>query len=273
MIERGALMTNSPGSVPRQGGTGAQTTVFLPVPNATPAPKEHPEPPGGLGFVTLVVALLTLVVAIAGIVVAAVALGRSNDATTLARSANNRPAPPPPAPATATATPAPTTPGAEQSPAYGQPSDDPGDGPLAGIEPSAQFTTAYEGEPLRVRSAGCDSEEATQVDLDEPQVVGADTEHAELGYAGCSPGSVGSELAFAQVSGPDATPADCIGAIRSNPGQSPVAPAAGMTLCLVTSPETPDVDRKLVLLTIDAISQDDEGGILEATATAWNVPQ
>jgi hypothetical protein len=252
-------VTNSPESRRHPGLSGATTQAFPPT-AGMPGPGHRPGP--DLRSIPLVAAVLALLLAVLGVVVATIALRRGNEATTLARSAHQQAVPPASEPSAA-----------EPTPALGgaQPTDQPTAALPEGITPSAQFTVAYPEQSLRIASRECDSEEATQVDLDEPRVTGTATEDAELGYAGCSPGSIGSELAFAPAPGPDATPADCIEAIRTNPGQSPVAASVDLSLCLLTSPATPEDQPKLVLLTVDSIDQDDRGGVLTVTAEAWNV--
>jgi hypothetical protein len=81
---------------------------------------------------------------------------------------------------------------------------------------------------------------------------------------------------FAEVSGPTATPKDCLETIRKDPGRSPIAPKQGMTLCVVTDQNAAaaqGISQKLVFVTIDAVSVNNNVGVLNMTARAWTVPQ
>ncbi|WP_433362392.1 hypothetical protein ACQPZX_30245 [Actinoplanes sp. CA-142083] len=224
--------------------------------------------------------MTALVLALAGVVVSALALGRSDEAATLAASAQSAgEAPAPGAAVTGTATQAdpiaagttePATGETTDAPAAPEASASPGD-----ISPSAQFQVAYEGEHLRVRSPGCGSS-GTYVDLDKPPRVGVAYEISELSYAGCEPGQISTELQFAEVTGPTATPSDCLETIRTDPGRSPTAARRGMTLCFITSQNAASaqgITQKLVFVTVDSITRDDDTGVLNVTVKAWNVPQ
>jgi hypothetical protein len=263
--QRGAASVPGPSHSPT-------TATNQPVSAMPPAAATKPR--GGLLVVTLVVAVFALVVASAGIVVAAVALGRSDDAVTVANAARNQPPPVIPTAEQPTAGPA-ATGEPTQDPTIDAP-DDRTTGPTE-INPTAQFDVAYDGEKLRVRSPDCDNIGGkTYVDLDSPPRVGVAEGSAELNYDGCDPGQVRIELPFAGVPGPTATPKDCLEAIRTDPGRSPVAPARGMTLCVVTSQDKAAAEgttQKLVFVTIDAITVDNGTGVLNITAKAWTVPQ
>ena len=96
------------------------------------------------------------------------------------------------------------------------------------------------------------------------------------GWPAGDPGKVSTSLAFAEVEGPTATAKDCLEKIRTDPGRSPVAPKSGMTLCFVTnqnSAAAQGITQKLVFVTIDSISVDNNVGVLNVTAKAWTVPQ
>jgi hypothetical protein len=195
-------------------------------------------------------------------VLSAIALGRSAEANELAAQANNRTLP------TAAETPR-TEPAATDPDSAASPTD---------ISPTAQFTVAYEGEHLRVRSIRCDfSNTYAFVDLDDPpRVAGTAEANTEFGYAGCEPGKIQTNLPFAQVSGPTATPKDCLETIRTDPGRSPIAPTPGMTLCILTDQNeaaAQGINQRLVFVTIDSISVDNNIGGLNITAKAWDVPQ
>jgi hypothetical protein len=247
--------------------------------------QQNPLPPGAPGVpksrknsglllgVTLVVAVLGLVVGVAGVALASMALGRSDRAVSLAGSVHS--APPPPAPTGSDPTgPAPTS-AAPSKPTTGSTGGaDPSATPTE-IDPSAQFSVAYQGQHLRIRSVGCGYSNSTNVDLDEPRILGTQDKGAEFGYNNCDPGQVESALPFAQVSGPTATPADCLETIRTDPGRSPIAPAAKMTLCFLTSQEAAadqGISQKLVFVTVDSVTVDNRIGVLNVTAKAWTVP-
>jgi hypothetical protein len=170
---------------------------------------------GGLLLtVTLVVAVLGLVVGVAGVAVASIALGRSDKAVNLAGSVRAVPPPAPADPTTApTGDPTPTPADSTQDTDGADPSATPTE-----IDPSAQFSVAYQGQNLRIRSVGCNSSTPTYVDLDEPRILLAQSQGSEFGYNDCDPGQIHSDLLFAQVSGPNATPAELPGDDPHRPG-------------------------------------------------------
>jgi hypothetical protein len=259
--------------------TRQQTPPFPPTgggpnpPNPTVQFPAVPKPPRARGRLllatTLVIAVLGLVVGLAGVAVAAIALGRSDRAVSLAGAAHEQPAPAPTAATTtAVADPGPTD-------ATDAANPDPSASPTE-ISPTAQFTVKYQGQHLRIRSPGCGLGDHTYVDLDEPRVTGGTDAATEFGYADCEPGRIETTLSFAQVAGPDATPSDCLETIRTDPGRSPIAPSTGLTLCFVTSQNdaaAQGISQKLVFVTMDSISRDDNTGVLNVTAKAWDVPQ
>ncbi|BAL91177.1 hypothetical protein AMIS_59570 [Actinoplanes missouriensis 431] len=238
-------------------------------------PQSPPKHRGYLLVITLVVAALSLVVGLAGVTLSAIALGRSDEASALAKQANDKPVavaptteatgePPTPEPTDpASATPDPEQPsGAATTP--------------ADISPTADYTVAYQGEHLRARSVGCNGN-FMAVDLDEPRVAGEARFLSEFGVQGCNaPGEIVTNLAMATVSGPSATPFDCLETIRTDPGRSPIAPTQGMTLCLVTDQKKATangVTQKIVFVTVDSISVDRETVVLNLTLKAWDMPQ
>jgi hypothetical protein len=263
-----------PGQNPPTGTTFGQPPSPGNIPANTGTKAARPPRSGGmLVVVTLVVAVLALVVGLAGVVLSAMALGRSGEATDLAAKANNRVVP-----GTVEPTVAPTEePSVAPTPDGGGQTTEPGPSTSpADINPTAQFTVAYEGEHLRVRSVACGYGSNTYVDLDEPRVAGTDDAGTELGYEDCDPGKLNTGLSFAEVEGPTATPKDCLEKIRTDPGRSPVAPKPGMTLCIVTSQNAAaaqGITQKLVFVTVDSISVDNRVGVLNLTAKAWKVPQ
>ena len=263
-------MTQQQNPHPPAGGRPHPAPATMPLPTVPKPPRAR----GGLLLATtLVIAVLGLVVGVAGVAVAALALGRSDRAVSLAGSAPHEPAPAATTPVAAdpgTADPA-ADPTADPAANQADPSATPTE-----ISPTAQFTVAYQGEHLRVRSPGCsNSGYHMNVDLDEPRVASADA-NTEFNYANCDPGQISTDLAFAQVSGPDATPSDCLETIRINPGRSPIAPSTGMTLCFVTSQDAAanqGISQKLAFVTVDSITTDNDTGVLTVTAKAWKVPQ
>jgi len=257
---------------PPGGGSAPPATRTAQLPTVTARP---PRRGGVLVGVTLIVAVLGLVVGLAGVAVAAIALGRSDKAVSLAGSARNALPPPPPGPAGGRP---PAGPGGQPSTtaAAGTPDGaDPSATPTE-INPSAQFAVAYQDQHLRIKSRGCGYPADTVVDLDEPRVLGEGNADSEFGYADCSPGHIDTKLAFAQVTGPGATPSDCLEKIRTDPGRSPTAASPGLTLCFVTSQNdaaSRGITQKLVFVTIDSTTVDDRTGVLNVTAKAWTVPQ
>jgi hypothetical protein len=230
---------------------------------------------GLLLTVTLIVAVLGLVVGVAGVAVASIALGRSDKAVSAVNSARNAPPPPPPTGAGPApvdlASADPTT----DPPSQGTDGADPSATPTE-IDPSAQFAVAYQGQNLTIRSMGCNSSYQSYVDLDEPRILLAQPKGSEFGYNDCDPGQVRSDLLFAQVPGPNATPADCLETIRTDPGRSPVAPASKMTLCFLTSQNAAaeqGISQKLVFVTVNSVTVDNNTGVLSVTVKAWTVPQ
>jgi len=78
------------------------------------------------------------------------------------------------------------------------------------------------------------------------------------------------------VAGPNATPADCLETIRTNPGRSPLVPTAKMTLCFLTSQNAAadeGISQKLVFVTGNSVTVDANTGVLNATAKTWAVPR
>jgi hypothetical protein len=218
----------------------------------------------GLLVITLVVAVLGLVVGMAGVAIAAIALGRSDKATTLAETANNRPQPPVVVPTTA----APTAPA-------GQDTDEPTEVNSPGeVSPTADFKVNYQDQHLRVQSQNCTGGYWTGIDLDDPRVL---TEgDGDVSFEGCNPGSVETKLQFAEVTGQAATPADCLENIRTSPAQSPVAPKPELSLCFVTSQNEAAAQgktQKVVIMTVDSVTVNNDHGILNITLKAWDVPQ
>ncbi|MEV6301922.1 hypothetical protein AB0M02_21090 [Actinoplanes sp. NPDC051861] len=220
---------------------------------------------------TLIAAVLSIVVSSAGVIIAVMALSRSDDAVVAAEKAANAPAP------TAISTDS-TTPAAPET----DPTADPGPAETGGgdptptdISPTAQFGVAYDGQNLRVRSVRCDYSNQTLVDLDEPRVKRTE-EYTEIGYSGCEPGAIHTGLPFAEVSGPQATPTDCLEKIRTDPGRSPIAPARGMTICVQTSQNdaaAQSITQKLVFVTVDSLTRDNDTGVLTISVKAYKVPQ
>jgi hypothetical protein len=185
-----------------------------------------------------------------------------------------RNAPPPPIPTGAGPVPASVDPPTDP-PSQGADGADPSATPTE-IDPSAQFSVAYQGQNLTIRSVGCGTGDLSYVDLDEPRILLAQSKGSEFGFDDCDPGQVRSDLLFAQVPGPNATPADCLETIRTDPGRSPIAPASKMTLCFLTSQNAAaeqGISQKLVFVTVNSVTVDNNTGVLSVTVKAWTVPQ
>jgi hypothetical protein len=269
---------------------GPPPTVTMPIPPAPPpsagplgpppqptpapgdgAPPDRPTPPArGRLFPLVALALgMTALLSLFAIVLGAVAIATANEAKDTADRAAARPvnAVPEPAPAAEppldpTDTPAPTS--TADTP-NDLPSEEPGP-----LEPSANFQIHYGDQKLRLQ-ANCSDR---QVDLDEPRVtpdVGAD-----LSYSGCSPGNLeltfNSELRVSQLPTKKASASECAEAIRSSAGNNSMAPAQGLTLCVLTAKSQATdqgIPQKIVLFRIDSMAKD---GTLNVSVTAWTVP-
>lgn len=237
-----------------------------------PATADTPRTPrNGLQVATLIVAALALVVGLAGVVISAIALGRSDKATTLAATANERPLP---AATTAPATQAPPATGPASDPATDAPTE-PGASTTPGdISPTAEFVVKYQSQNLRVSSRNCSAGYRTGIDLDEPRVLRGS--EGDITYGGCRPGAIETTLPLAEIAGQNATPADCLENIRTAPGQSPIAPADGLSLCFLTSQNdaaAQGITQKIVFVTVDSVTENNEHGVLNITLKAWDVPE
>ncbi|MEU8614355.1 hypothetical protein AB0C29_40845 [Actinoplanes sp. NPDC048791] len=213
--------------------------------------------------------MLALVVGLAGVVIAAIALGRSDKATTLATSANERPLPP--AAAETAPAPEPTTDPADPPTGTSEPgaTTSPGD-----ISPTAEFAIAYQDEHLRLETQTCNSSEGISIDFEEPRVLGG--VGGAVTYSHCVPGVLETELPFAEVSGQNATPADCLENIRTTPARSPIAPTGGLNLCLLTSRNDAaarGIAQMLAIITVDSVTEKNGHGIMTITVRAWKVPE
>jgi len=218
-------------------------------------------------FVTLAALGLTALLSLYAVGLATVAIATANKAKETAERAAASPVNPEPAPATEPPlepadSPAPTS---TADIPNDLPSDEPGP-----LEPSANFQVHYGDQKLRLQ-AGCTTRE---VDLDEPRVtpdVGAD-----LSYSGCTPGNLeltfNSELRVSQLPTQKASANECAEAIRSSAGNNTMAPAQGLTLCVLTAKSQATdqgIPQKVVLFRIDSMAKD---GTLNVSVTAWKVP-
>ncbi len=271
----------SPGTAPPPSAPSAQGGVYgtaaprppgaqppaPPSPAVPPAAPTPAAPRSGLLVVTLIVAALALILGLAGVVISAIALGQADKATKTA-AANNVPtaagpateAPQPADPAADPTTDAPADPGVTTSPGE--------------INPTAEFAVKYQDEKLRVQSERCSPGYRTGIDLDEPRVLKEG--EGDITYGGCLPGTIETDLPIAEIPGQDATPADCLENIRTAPGRSPVAPSEGLTLCFLTSQNeaaAQGISQKLVFVTVDSITKDNDHGVLNITLKAWDVPE
>jgi hypothetical protein len=132
----------------------------------------------------------------------------------------------------------------------------------------------YQSQRLRVPSPNCYANNRTGIDLDEPRVLGGSA--GDIVYRGCTPGTIETDLKLAEIPGQDATPADCLENIRTAPALSPIAPAKGLSLCFLTSPNdaaAQGISQKLVFVTVDAITANGNDGALNITLKAWDVPE
>ncbi|HEY6744849.1 MAG TPA: hypothetical protein VI357_03940 [Mycobacteriales bacterium] len=214
------------------------------------------------------VSSLALVLALLAALVSVVALVRSGEGGSVA--AASTPTPTGTAPETSGA-PTPTD-VATDDPAVDPTTDPPVEGtgePTGAPDPTGVYTPVYQQEKLRLQPC------ARYVDLDEPR-AGTESEVSEFRYCG---GSVRTQIAFsgdltiAETKDPNATANDCAQEIRRAPINSPLTPAAKQSLCIVTSASAADsqgIRRKLVLMTVDSIGQDDT---MNVTVTAWNIPR
>jgi hypothetical protein len=212
-------------------------------------------------FVALAVATVALLLGTASTVISTMALANSRTAPVPVFSSTGGQgkdvAAPSATPATAPSSPRPTAPASPED-----------------IDPSGAYTVAYQKQRLRVVSYRCRLDTATVVDFDEPRVNPA-SDRGDAGYSDCNPGNIVSSLPLAIVSSPDASPADCLEQIRTQPARSPVAVSKGLTICFLTDANkatAQGISRKLVFLTVDAFSVESEAGVLNFTLTAWNVP-
>ncbi|WP_146246421.1 hypothetical protein [Actinoplanes xinjiangensis] len=142
------------------------------------------------------------------------------------------------------------------------------------IDPVGDYTRAYQDERLIAESPGCpDNGNFTiGIDFDRPQ-IGAGTEDAV--YSGCGPGTIQSDLRQAEVSGPAATPIECLEKIRTQPTHSPITAVKGLTLCFETDARQAEREaqtQKIVFMTVTKVSIANNRGKLHFTLTAWNVP-
>ncbi|WP_250035252.1 hypothetical protein [Paractinoplanes maris] len=210
-------------------------------------------------------AVIALVLSVVAVAVAVLAFARSSDGSPVVAQ---------PAPATA-----PTTaslPRSQEPPPPGASAEAPAEDPGATgtIDPQGAFTRAYQDERLRAESPGCADNGNYQVaiDLDLPQVAGGGV---DVRYSGCNPGTIQSELQQAEVSGPDATPEECLDKIRTQPASRPIPAAKDLTLCFRTDKNRAleeATTQKIVFMTITGVTSANDRGILNITLNAWNVP-
>lgn len=228
-------------------------------------PEKDPKPGRG----TLLFAFLALVIAAAALGVAGLALTRSG------RSSTSEGSPPSNLPTGLGATSVLGTDDATGS-LDGGPSQPEGQGsptPSA-IDPGAAFTVAYQDKRLTIRSPTCDDSDSMTVDLDEPRIDPPDG-FQDLDYKNCNPGSIETDLPFAQLASGASGPKDCLQQIQTNLGVPPIAPSKGLSVCFVTDraeATSQGITQKIVILDVIGISSDGAHGILDVDITAWNVP-
>lgn len=219
---------------------------------------------------TLVVAFVALIVAAAALAVGGLALARSGASSTADGSPPSLPQ------ADLSANPGTDTGGSAasiSSNAAAQPDGANSSIPSA-IDPGAAFSIAYQDQPLTIRSPACRYSNSMTVDLDAPRINPSDGTQ-EIGYSGCTPGSISTGLPFAQLASSTSGPKDCLQQIQTNLGVSPIAPSNGLTLCFVTDKAeatSEGIPQKIVIMNIESVSSDGVHGILYVSLTAWKVP-
>lgn len=71
----------------------------------------------------------------------------------------------------------------------------------------------------------------------------------------------------------EASPNDCVEAIRSSASVDQMAAPAGLTVCVLTSRSSASTEgktQKIVRVHVDAVAKDND--TLTVSLTAWNVP-
>jgi hypothetical protein len=211
----------------------------------------------------MTVAVIALLLSVVAVGVAVLALARSSDGTPVVAQPTPATAP---APEGGDSTPPGSAAGSEA------PADDPG--ATGTIDPQGAYTRAYQDERLRAESPGCVDNGNFQVgiDFDLPQVAGGGI---DVRYSGCNPGTIQSELQQAEVSGPDATPEECLDKIRTQPASRPIPAAKDLTLCFRTDKNRAleeATTQKIVFMTVTGVTSANNRGVLNITLNAWNVP-
>jgi hypothetical protein len=246
-------------------------------PQSVAPPDGGQRPPAGprrAGRLATGAALAAVVVAVLALGVAVAAYGRAGDTRTVAAG-----------PAlTVTATPpgtaASSSPDSSTDPSTDASSTDPS------TEPTAAPTSAGDNDPIPIPKqepriaytdhriqlqAACGG--AHTVDVDEPRV---DADNYDFRYSTCTAGGqfdFGTGVKVAQVGSPTASALDCLGQIQDAPLNNQVVPAAGHTLCVVTSAvdaQRLNITRKVVRLAIRGI---DDDRTVTALLTAWDLPR
>nr|BFE56409.1 hypothetical protein GCM10020063_009350 [Dactylosporangium thailandense] len=142
--------------------------------------------------------------------------------------------------------------------------------------PSPTYSAAYQRQHLRAETPGCvdNGNFTTGIDFDEPRADAA-SDRTDVRLSGCNPGSLNSSLTQAAVPSVDATPADCLEQVRTQPVHLPIAAAKGLVLCFVTDSKTAasqGVKQKIVFMSLDSVTAQGDRGVFDLTLTAWNVP-
>jgi cytoskeletal protein RodZ len=141
------------------------------------------------------------------------------------------------------------------------------------INPAGVFTRAYQDEHMRIEAAGCYLSWKYDIDFDTPRIDPAGGSDAS--FNGCDPGSIQSDLRKAEVSGPGATPEECLERIRTQPSLSVIPISKDLTICFETNgaaAANQGQTQKIVLMTIAGVSSDNGRTILSFSLNAWNVP-
>ncbi|SHM88883.1 hypothetical protein [Cryptosporangium aurantiacum] len=221
-------------------------------------PTVRPDAQSRKNFLTLGVAVAALVLAALSLVIATLAFGRTGNRETTAAQQPLEP------------TAAASLPERSADTAAPVPSDDTSPLDPGRLEPSADYRLAYENQTLTVQSGGY----GVEMDLDEPRVR---PEKGSDGVYGTASGTGSFDFARAErvapVQSAQASPGDCVEAIRSSASVTTMAAAAGLTVCILTSRGAAagqGITQKVVRFHVDAVARDND--TLTVSLTAWNVP-
>lgn len=213
-------------------------------------------------LLTLGVAALAIAIAIVSLIVAAAAFIRAGDDGDTVTAQPSAPAP------TWAAPPSPTQSAAASVAPV--PSDDTSRDP-GQLQPDAEYPPAYENQTLTVQSGS----NYVDIDLDEPRVRPANGSDGNYYADGGGTGKFdfGASERVAPVQSAEASPPDCVEAIRSSASVNDMAAPVGLTVCVLTSRANAASEgktQKIVRLHVDSVAKDND--TLTLSLTAWNVP-